>query len=101
MARQREPPYTDASTALQAGSGNWVLPCSPAPAHGHQATGLFSLTWTIFTIYMSIVTARLNGVLLALLTALLVTFMLPTGPRTGPADPTVAGRRLSGGCSRR
>lgn len=53
----------------------FVAPQLPA-AHAHQATGLFLLAWTIFTVYMTVVATRINGVLLAVFTVLSVTFVL-------------------------
>ncbi|MEU9245769.1 acetate uptake transporter [Streptomyces sp. NPDC048385] len=47
-------------------------------AHAHQATGLFLLAWTIFTVYMTIVTTRISGLLLAIFSVLSVTFGLLT-----------------------
>jgi succinate-acetate transporter protein len=40
---------------------------------GH-GVGIFLLAWTIFTVYMTIVTARISGLLFALFAILLVTF---------------------------
>lgn len=53
----------------------FVAPKLPA-AHAYQATGLFLLAWAIFTVYMTIVATRINGVLLAVFTVLSVTFVL-------------------------
>jgi succinate-acetate transporter protein len=64
----------------------YVAPGLPA-ADAHEATGLFLLAWTIFTGYMTIVATRLTGVLLAVFSALFVTFLLLTigalGQHTG------------------
>ncbi|MFE9098149.1 acetate uptake transporter [Streptomyces sp. NPDC007264] len=48
------------------------------PAHAHQATGLFLLGWTIFTVFMTVVTTRISGLLLAVFSVLSVTFVLLT-----------------------
>ncbi|MEW2274280.1 acetate uptake transporter [Streptomyces griseofuscus] len=53
----------------------FVAPKLPA-AHAHQATGLFLLAWAIFTLYMTIVATRINGVLLAVFSVLSLTFVL-------------------------
>ncbi|MFF8994754.1 acetate uptake transporter [Streptomyces sp. NPDC014983] len=53
----------------------FIAPKLPA-AHAYQATGLFLLAWTIFTVYMTIITIRINGVLFAVFTVLSVTFAL-------------------------
>ncbi|MFR9800363.1 acetate uptake transporter [Streptomyces sp. MS06] len=55
----------------------YVAPHLPA-AHAYQATGLFLLAWTVFTVYMTVVTTRISGLLLALFSALSVTFLLLT-----------------------
>jgi uncharacterized protein len=55
----------------------FVAPGLP-PADAHEATGLFLLAWTIFTGYMTIVATRMTAVLLAVLSALFVTFLLLT-----------------------
>ncbi|WP_225839592.1 acetate uptake transporter [Streptomyces sp. NK08204] len=60
----------------------FVAPKLPA-AHAYQATGLFLLAWTIFTAFMTIVAARINGVLLAVFSVLSVTFVLLTAGKLG------------------
>ncbi|MHA6757147.1 acetate uptake transporter [Streptacidiphilus sp. PAMC 29251] len=55
----------------------FVAPKLP-PAHAHQATGLFLLAWTIFTVYMTVVATGVNAVVLAVFAALSVTFLLLT-----------------------
>ncbi|MET9174771.1 acetate uptake transporter [Streptomyces misionensis] len=53
----------------------FVAPKLPA-AHAYQATGLFLLAWAVFTLYMTVVATRINAVLLAVFTALSLTFVL-------------------------
>ncbi|MGW2749172.1 acetate uptake transporter [Streptomyces sp. NPDC001450] len=60
----------------------FVAPKLPAD-HAYQATGLFLLAWTVFTAYMTIVACRINGVLLAVFTVLLLTFVLLTAGELG------------------
>jgi succinate-acetate transporter protein len=48
------------------------------PETAHQATGLFLLAWTIFTLYMTICTFRLNGALVAVFVLLSLTFIALT-----------------------
>ena len=43
-----------------------------------QGVGIFLLAWTIFTVYMTVVTARISGLLFSLFTILLVTFVILT-----------------------
>lgn len=49
-----------------------------APADKAGAMGIFLLAWTIFTVLMTIVTARISGLLFVLFSVLLVTFVLLT-----------------------
>jgi succinate-acetate transporter protein len=44
----------------------------------HKAVGLFLLSWTIFTAYMTIAAMRTNGAVLAVFVALTVTFLFLT-----------------------
>lgn len=60
-----------------AGYVKFVAPQLPA-ADAHTATGLFLLAWTIFTLYMTVVATRINGVLLAVFAVLSLTFVLLT-----------------------
>ena len=55
----------------------YVAPTLP-PADAHTATGIFLLTWTVFTAYMALASIKTNAVLTAVLTLLLVTFALLT-----------------------
>ncbi|MHA6764012.1 acetate uptake transporter [Streptacidiphilus sp. PAMC 29251] len=55
----------------------FVAPELP-PAHAYQATGLFLLAWTIFTVYMTVVATGVSGVVLAVFAALSLTFLLLT-----------------------
>jgi succinate-acetate transporter protein len=48
-----------------------------APDAG-KGVGLFLLAWTIFTVYMTVVTARISGLLFGLFAILLVTFAFLT-----------------------
>ncbi|MEP6817690.1 MAG: acetate uptake transporter [Marmoricola sp.] len=48
------------------------------PADAHTATGIFLLTWTIFTAYMTLAAVKTNAVLLAVFGTVLVTFALLT-----------------------
>ncbi len=57
-----------------------------------KAVGLFLLAFTIFTVYMTIVTLKINVGLLVTFTALTVTFILLTfGAFTGTAELSKAG----------
>jgi uncharacterized protein len=47
-------------------------------ADSAQGVGIFLLAWTIFTVYMTVVTARISGLLFALFSILLVTFIVLT-----------------------
>lgn len=58
--------------SLWALSTQITIPAAQRP----QALGVFLLVWTIFTFYMWLGTFRLNWALLAVFTALLVTFIL-------------------------
>lgn len=60
-----------------AGYVKFVAPGLPAES-AHEATGLFLLAWTIFTVYMTIVATRISGVVLAVFAALSLTFLLLT-----------------------
>jgi succinate-acetate transporter protein len=42
----------------------------------HQATGLYLLMWAVFTVYMTVAALRTSGALLAVLTALSLTFIV-------------------------
>ncbi len=55
----------------------YVAPTLP-PADAHTATGIFLLTWTIFTVYMTIASIKTNAVLAATFILLLITFALLT-----------------------
>lgn len=47
-------------------------------ADSAKGVGIFLLAWTIFTVYMTVVTARISGLLFALFSILLVTFVVLT-----------------------
>jgi hypothetical protein len=47
-------------------------------ADAAQGVGIFLLAWTIFTVYMTVVTARISGLLFGLFSILLVTFVFLT-----------------------
>jgi succinate-acetate transporter protein len=49
-----------------------------AKADAAQGVGIFLLAWTIFTVYMTVVTARISGLLFGLFSILLVTFVFLT-----------------------
>jgi succinate-acetate transporter protein len=49
----------------------------PKAEAGH-GVGIFLLAWTIFTVYMTVVTARISGLLFTLFAVLLVTFAFLT-----------------------
>jgi uncharacterized protein len=55
----------------------YVAPTLP-PADAHTATGIFLLTWTIFTVYMTIASLKTNAVLAVVFATLLVAFALLT-----------------------
>jgi succinate-acetate transporter protein len=69
-----------------AGYVKFVEPGLPA-ATAHQATGLFLLSWTIFTAYMTIAATRVTGAVLSVFAALTLTFLFLTigalGQHTG------------------
>ncbi|MFJ8160494.1 acetate uptake transporter [Streptomyces sp. NPDC096136] len=44
----------------------------------HQATGLFLLVWTVFTLYMTVAAARTTGAVLGVFATLSLTFLLLT-----------------------
>lgn len=54
--------------------------CRVRPAAGdvHQGVGLFLLSWTILTVYMTIAAARINAALLAVFVSATLTFSLLT-----------------------
>jgi succinate-acetate transporter protein len=49
-----------------------------APADSAKGVGIFLLAWTIFTLYMTVVAARITGLLFALFSVLLATFAVLT-----------------------
>jgi succinate-acetate transporter protein len=55
----------------------FVAPGLP-PATAHQAVGLYLLAWTIFTLYMTIASFRVSGVVFAVFAALTLTFLALT-----------------------
>ena len=58
----------------------WWLLDNPAveKAAGSAGVGAFLLAWTIFTLYMTLVTHRISGLLFTLFSVLLVTFVFLT-----------------------
>ena len=54
-----------------------IVPTLPA-AQVHKATGLFLLSWAIFTFYMTIASLRTSGAVAAVFVTLTVTFVLLT-----------------------
>lgn len=67
------------------------LPASQA----HEATGLFLLAWTIFTVYMLVASIKTTGVTTAVFATLTVTFILLTiGALGNHANMTEIGGRL-------
>lgn len=63
----------------------FIAPGLPADSAA-SATGLFLLSWTIFTAYMTVVALRINRVLAAVFIALLATFVfLTVGALAGSA----------------
>jgi len=55
----------------------FVAPGLPA-ADAHTGIGLFLLAWTIFTVYMTVATLRINGALLSVFVVLSLTFIFLT-----------------------
>jgi uncharacterized protein len=55
----------------------FIAPTLP-PADAHTATGVFLLSWTIFTAYMLLASVKTNAVLTTIFAALTVTFALLT-----------------------
>lgn len=55
----------------------FVVPELPAGS-AHQATGLFLLAWTIFTVYMTVVTLKISVGLMSVFVPLAITFALLT-----------------------
>ena len=55
----------------------YIAPTLP-PADAHTATGIFLVSWTIFTAYMLLASIKTNAVLTAVFGALLVTFVFLT-----------------------
>ena len=51
-----------------------------------KGVGVFLLAWTIFTLYMTVVAARLSGILFILFAVLLVTFAFLTVGKFGGSD---------------
>lgn len=55
----------------------YIVPTLPA-ADAHTATGIFLLSWTIFTAYMLLASMKTNAVLTAVFAVLTVTFLFLT-----------------------
>ena len=55
------------------------------PADSAKGVGIFLLAWTIFTLYMTVVAARISGLLFGLFAILLVTFAFLTVGRFAAA----------------
>ncbi|MFC1413029.1 acetate uptake transporter [Streptacidiphilus sp. N1-12] len=53
-----------------------VAPTLATAADAHKAVGLFLLVWAIFTAYMTVASVRVSGAVLAVFTALTLTFVL-------------------------
>jgi succinate-acetate transporter protein len=49
-----------------------------AKADAPKGVGIFLLAWTIFSVYMTVVTARISGLLFTLFSVLVVTFLFLT-----------------------
>jgi succinate-acetate transporter protein len=60
------------------------LPTSASDAN--KGIGVFLLAWTIFTLYMTVVAARISGMLLTLFVALFLTFAFLTIGAFGSSD---------------
>ncbi len=61
-------------------------------AQAHEATGLFLLSWTVFTLYMLVASLRTTGIIAAVFAVLTVTFILLTiGALGNHPDITKAG----------
>lgn len=60
-----------------AGYVKFIAPTLPA-ADAHTATGIFLLSWTIFTVYMLVASVKTNAILTGVFAALAVTFGLLT-----------------------
>jgi succinate-acetate transporter protein len=71
----------------------FVAPTLP-PADAHTATGIFLLTWTIFTVYMTIASIKTNAVLTIVFATLLVAFALLT---LGAFNPDTTSLTHAGG----
>jgi uncharacterized protein len=68
-----------------------IAPTLP-PADVHTATGIFLLSWTVFTAYMTLASVKTNPVLTAVLALLFVTFaLLALGEFTSSAALVHAG----------
>jgi succinate-acetate transporter protein len=69
----------------------YIAPTLP-PADAHTATGIFLLSWTIFTAYMFLASIKTNAILTAIFGALLVAFTcLTVGAFNTNASLTHAG----------
>jgi succinate-acetate transporter protein len=63
----------------------FVVPTLPADS-AHQATGVFLLAWTIFTVYMTVVTLRVSVGLMSVFIPLAITFALLTAGALGQSE---------------
>ncbi len=61
-----------------AGLVRFIVPGVATDAHLYQAIGLFLLSWTIFTAYMTIPAIRTNAAVFAVFVALTLTFLFLT-----------------------
>jgi uncharacterized protein len=61
-----------------AGLVRFILPGLATDTHTYQAVGLFLLSWTIFTAYMTIPAIKTNGAVFAVFVALTITFLFLT-----------------------
>jgi uncharacterized protein len=72
----------------------YIAPTLP-PADAHTATGIFLLSWTIFTAYMLLASVKTNAVLATIFATLTLTFTLLTlGAFTSTVSFTHAGGLL-------
>jgi succinate-acetate transporter protein len=62
----------------------------------HKALGLFLLSWTIFTAYMTIAALRVSGAVLAVFVALTITFVLLTIGKFATGDTAKSFTHIGG-----
>jgi uncharacterized protein len=61
-----------------AGLIRFIVPTVATDAHLYQAVGLFLLSWTIFTAYMTVPAMKTNGAVFGVFVALTLTFLFLT-----------------------